>query len=140
MCNICNDLYIGQTMNNFTKRWNAHKNIRKNNKTKFNHEIKNHFALIIHYKKFHKDNIPQEIKNAYTVQFLTNLVRSASSFSFYPSIHTEPKSRSKNLSSLFKNAKPSRSLRPNIISALNTDCRCEGCSSIDAITQKFITI
>ena len=65
-----NDLYIGQTMNNFTKRWNAHRNIWKNNKTKSNHEIKDQFALIIHYKKFHKDNIPQEIENAYTVQFL----------------------------------------------------------------------
>ena len=74
-CNICNDLYIGQTMNNFTKRWNAHRNIWKNNKTKSNHEIKDQFALIIHYKKFHKDNIPQEIENAYTVQFLESPIR-----------------------------------------------------------------
>ena len=44
-------------MNHFTKRWNAHRNIWKNNKTKLNHEIKDQFALIIHYKKFHKDNI-----------------------------------------------------------------------------------
>ena len=58
-CNTCNDLYIGQTMNNFTKRWNAHINISKNNKTKLNHEIKGQLALIIHYRKFHKENIPE---------------------------------------------------------------------------------
>ena len=50
-CNILNHLYVGQTMNNFTKKWNAHRTIWKNNKTKINHEIKDRFALIIHYKK-----------------------------------------------------------------------------------------
>jgi len=53
-CNKCKNLYIGQTMNSLTKRWNAHRNIWKNNKTKLNHEIKDQFALIIHYSKFHK--------------------------------------------------------------------------------------
>ena len=48
-CNICNYLYREQTMNNFTKRWNAHRNVWKNNKTKLNHEIKDQFVLIIHY-------------------------------------------------------------------------------------------
>ena len=43
--------------------------------SKSNHEIKDQFALIIHYKKFHKDNIPQEIENAYTVQFLESPIR-----------------------------------------------------------------
>ena len=66
-CNICKNLYIGQTMNSFTKRWNAHRNIWKNNKTELNHEIKDQFALIIHYNKFHKNNIPEKIENAYTV-------------------------------------------------------------------------
>ena len=50
-CNICKDLYFEQIMNSFTKRWNAHRNICKNNKTKLNHEIKDQLALIIDYKK-----------------------------------------------------------------------------------------
>ena len=74
-CNICKNLYIGQTMNSFTKRWNAHRNIWKNNKTELNHEIKDQFALIIHYNKFHKNNIPEKIENAYTVQFLESPIR-----------------------------------------------------------------
>ena len=39
-CNICNDLFFGQKMNNFTKRWNAYRNIWKNNKNKLDREIK----------------------------------------------------------------------------------------------------
>ena len=50
--NICNNLYIGKTMNSYTKRWNAHRNRWKNNKTKLNHEIIDQFALITHYKNF----------------------------------------------------------------------------------------
>ena len=42
----------------------------KNNKTKLNNEIKDLLALIIHYKKFHKENIQKHIENAYPVQFL----------------------------------------------------------------------
>ena len=48
----------------------SHRNIWKNNKTKSNHEIKDQFALIIHYKKFHKDNIPQEIENCCFLSYL----------------------------------------------------------------------
>ena len=62
-------------MNSFTKRWNGHRNIWKNNKTELNHEIKDQFALIIHYNKFHKNNIPQKIENAYTVQFLESPIK-----------------------------------------------------------------
>ena len=66
---------MGQTMNNFTKRWNAHINIWKNNKTKLNHEIKGQLALIIHYRKFNRENIPEQIENAYTVQYLESPIR-----------------------------------------------------------------
>ena len=31
-CNICNDLYIRQTMNNFTKTWNAYRNMKRKTK------------------------------------------------------------------------------------------------------------
>ena len=33
-------------------------------------EIKDQFALIIHYKKRYKEKIPEKIVNAYKVQFL----------------------------------------------------------------------
>ena len=48
---------------------------RKNNKIKLNHEIKDQFALNIHYKKIHKENILEQIENAYTVQFLESSIR-----------------------------------------------------------------
>ena len=54
---------------------NAHRNIWKNNKTKINHEIKDQFALITHYKKLHRESIPEQIENAYTVQILESLIR-----------------------------------------------------------------
>ena len=73
-CNFCKDIYIGQTMNNFAKRWNAHRNIWKNNINKQNHDLKDQFALIIHYKKYHKENIPKQIEDAY-VQVLESPIR-----------------------------------------------------------------
>ena len=51
--------------------------------------------------------------------FLTNHVRSTSSCSFHASLHTGRTAGLENLSSLFKNLKPSRSWRPYIISAGN---------------------
>ena len=49
-CIQCAENYIGQTVTSFAKIWNAHrttwKNIIKNNRF----VIKDHFALIIHYK------------------------------------------------------------------------------------------
>ena len=64
-------------MKNFTTRWNTHRNIWKNNKTNLNHEIemKDQFALIIHYKKSNKENIPEQIENANTVKFLESPIR-----------------------------------------------------------------
>ena len=37
--------------------------------------IKDQFALFMNYKKFHKENIPDQIKNAKTVQFLEIPIR-----------------------------------------------------------------
>ena len=75
-CNICNEIYIGQTINSFAKRWNTHRSIWKSNIAKQNQEQKDQFALVIHYKKFHKHNIPKKIEEAYRVQFLDRPVRS----------------------------------------------------------------
>ena len=74
-CNLCKDIYIGQTSNNFAKRWNAHRNIWKNHINKQNHDLKDQFALIIHFKKYHKEKIPKQIEDAYTVQFLESPIR-----------------------------------------------------------------
>ena len=53
-CNICKQIYIGQIINSFTKRWNTHRNIWKNMIVKTNHEHTDQFALVINYKKNHK--------------------------------------------------------------------------------------
>ena len=74
-CNICNEIYIGQTVNSFSTRWNTHRSTWKNNITKSNHEHKDQFALIIHYKKFHKEHTPKNIEEAYKVQFIDRPVK-----------------------------------------------------------------
>ena len=74
-CNICNEIYIGQTVNSFSTRWNTHRSTWKNNITKSNHEHKDQFALIIHYKKFHKEHTPNNIEEAYKVQFIDRPVK-----------------------------------------------------------------
>ena len=33
------------------------------------------FSLVIHYKNFYMDYIPEQIENAYTVQFLESHIR-----------------------------------------------------------------
>ena len=76
-CNICKQVYIDQTINSLTKWWNGHRNICKNNVVKTNHEHTDHFALVIHYKKFHRENIPKQIEEAYKVQFLKRPVRNS---------------------------------------------------------------
>ena len=57
-------------MNNFIKSRNAIRNLWRYDKTKLNHDIKDQFTIIILYTKVQKENIPEEIENAYTVQFL----------------------------------------------------------------------
>ena len=51
-CIQCGANYIGQTVTSFAKRWNSHRTTWKNNiKSDNRFEIKDQFALIIHYKK-----------------------------------------------------------------------------------------
>ena len=69
-CIQCAENYIGQTVTSFSKRWNAHRTTWKNNIKNNRFEIKDQFALIIHYKKMHKEKIPDKIENAYKIQFL----------------------------------------------------------------------
>ena len=70
----CKDLYNGQTINILLKVGMPSKHI-ESNISKLNHEIKNQFALTINYKKIHKEKIPEQIENAYTVQFLESPTR-----------------------------------------------------------------
>ena len=89
-CKICQDIYIGQTKNNFSKRWNSHRynwNLMTNNtkindkrledctnnkKPTNNWEMKDKQALYIHYTKFHKSNIEHglNLSDAYEVFFI----------------------------------------------------------------------
>ena len=47
----------------------------KNNIVITNYEHTDQFALVIHYKIFHKENILKQNKKAYKVQFLERPVR-----------------------------------------------------------------
>ena len=84
------NIYIGQTKNNFSKRWNSHRynwNLMTNNtkindkrledctnikKATNNWEMKDKQALYIHYTKFHKSNIEHglNLSDAYEVFFI----------------------------------------------------------------------
>ena len=89
-CVICKHIYIGQTINSFSKRWNGHRQsweqqkINKNNNCKktsrsgkSNHEDnKNNNtddepALISHYKQFHQQEFNQSLllSDAFKVTF-----------------------------------------------------------------------
>ena len=48
------------TINSFVKRWNKHRNIWKNYIVETNHERKNQFALVIHYKKIPRKTITKQ--------------------------------------------------------------------------------
>ena len=75
ICNKCNEIYTGTTINNFSKRRNTLRNIRKNDIINTNYELKDQYALVIHYKKIRKKDIRTKIKDAYKVQYLERLVR-----------------------------------------------------------------
>ena len=66
-CNICSEIYIGQTINRFSVLWNTHHHIWNNNTLDSEKA-----ALSIHYHKNHTDfpynNKP--ISECYTVTFL----------------------------------------------------------------------
>ena len=66
-CNICSEIYVGQTINRFSVRWNTHRHIWNSNTLDSEKA-----ALSIHYHKNHTDfpykNKP--ISECYTVTFL----------------------------------------------------------------------
>ena len=63
-CVQCTEICIGQTINSFVKRWSAHRTVWKNNSKNNNKlEIKDQYTLVIHYKKLHKETIPDRIKD-----------------------------------------------------------------------------
>ena len=75
-CLICNHLYVGQTINKFSQRWNSH---RKNWTDAINLNFRptnlinpDEQAIYNHYKKFHPDQIQQklELPKAFEVTFL----------------------------------------------------------------------
>ena len=65
ICVQCTENYIGQTINSIAKRWNSHKTIWKNSAINNEFKIKDQFALVIHYRKMHKEAIPVKIEHAY---------------------------------------------------------------------------
>ena len=87
-CKICREVYVGQSRNKFSERWNSHRynwnlmtnNTKtdkitedtKNNKSIKNWEQKDKQALFIHYKKFHKNILENglSLSDAYNVFFI----------------------------------------------------------------------
>ena len=72
-CNICSEIYIGQTINRFSLRWNTHRHIWNNNTLDSEKA-----TLSIHYHKNHTD-FPYKNKpfsECYTVTFLQQLSNS----------------------------------------------------------------
>lgn len=75
MCLQCNELYIGQTVNSFSKRWTQHRKIWNNNATnqnQTNQSNKDENALFKHYLQYHttltKTNL--QLHEAFTIIFL----------------------------------------------------------------------
>ena len=66
-CNICSEIYIGQTISRFAVCWNIHRNIWNNNTLDSEKA-----ALSIHYHKNHTDfpHKNKPISECYTVTFL----------------------------------------------------------------------
>ena len=78
-CQICLEIYVGQTINPFHERWNGHRqdwnNIIKNGQFDENLDIKEQEkkSLIIHYAKFHRNELiikKLKLPEAYKVTFL----------------------------------------------------------------------
>ena len=81
-CKICEEMYIGQTINSFSKRWNTHRKIWKeeimkkqseNSKIDDEQKTKDEHALTNHYIKFHNQLIKNgnlKLSNAFTVIFV----------------------------------------------------------------------
>jgi hypothetical protein len=73
-CLKCDEIYVGQTKNQFSKRWNSHRLMwRKHRGDKTIDEASSDDqALAVHYKKYHPEVDLQglELWNAYRVIFL----------------------------------------------------------------------
>ena len=77
-CKLCNELYIGQTKNRFSTRWNSHRSKWKNLcKLKLidkqeNNRNSDEAALWCHYRKFHKNIILEnlDLADAFGVFFI----------------------------------------------------------------------
>ena len=78
-CQICQEIYVGQTINPFHERWNGHRqdwtNMIKNGQFDENLEKREEEkkALIIHYAKFHRKELlinKIQLSQAYKVTFL----------------------------------------------------------------------
>ena len=63
-------IYIGQTVNSFSKIWNTRRNIWKNIISKINCDLKKKYTLIFQYKKMHNEEISDNLSNSYKVQYL----------------------------------------------------------------------
>ena len=73
-CRLCQRLYVGQTINKFSIRWNSHRNSWKNlclGKEKLKEDSDNG-ALFKHYKRHHQDADLKtlQLADAYGVMFI----------------------------------------------------------------------
>ena len=76
-CKICKELYIGQTKNKFSTRWNTHRkkwndliNSRSYNMDN-NNKNRDEAALVHHYKKYHQKEVKKlKIWDAFGVFFI----------------------------------------------------------------------
>ena len=80
-CKQCGDLYVGQTINKFSQRWNGHRKIwkellaKQNEKQNTNKKIKDikkdEQSLYLHYSQKHPSNVKDlQIHQAYDVIFI----------------------------------------------------------------------
>ena len=78
-CLLCNQIYVGQTINSFHQRWNGHRQdwdnqIKNGNKENLDNIIENgKKSLIIHYAKYHQDKLTKnkiKLPDAYKVIFV----------------------------------------------------------------------
>ena len=79
-CKQCGDLYVGQTINKFSQRWNGHRKIwkellaKQNETEKRNKKIeiqKDEQSLYVHYSQKHHDKVKDlQLHQAYDVIFI----------------------------------------------------------------------
>ena len=80
-CKQCSDLYVGQTINKFSQRWNGHRKIwkellaKQNEKQNYNKKTKDikkdEQSLYLHYSQKHPSNVKYlQLHEAYDVIFI----------------------------------------------------------------------